>query len=282
MRTFFFISISCYLLIFKVFLFSSPVKSSQLSLLQKIEEQNQSCQPAYFFSSKELSSKQRYSYFNEKLQQIVDKNSKVGPSFNQSLNLIPVNRCILRGNRNFKGASQVETLQAYLKVKLLINTDSIVNQLVQRDNYFQKKLKEDPQLEYKYFPLSSNRYPSKEEKILIVKVLELLSEARQSKRIYLSCFFGKHRTGLISGLYQFLSAYSLNPSVTCSKLGTQEDEIYSQMNKIADLGFFTYKMPLALQEFYSDFAKAVCEKKSQEFIFSREGKQVHKSKESLD
>jgi|GEM_PF-2570025 len=246
------------------------LSSEQIAVLSKIKEQTKKCSPSYLFSREEISSKDKYFYFSYKLNQLLElaekSNYQVEASFSKELNLIPVNNCVLRGNRNFKKLNNLKILRENFRVSRLINSDKIVNNFLNQDSGFQDKLNQNPILDYQYFDLSSTKYPTREQKTLIKEILDLLAQATPNQKVYLSCFFGKHRTGLLSGIYQFLFEYSLDSKNSCDKASFEKDKIYLQMNQIANLGFFTYDMPFPLKKFYLDFKKAVCQNKSKEFI----------------
>lgn len=244
------------LAVFIFFLFSQLVHAEQHKIIDKIRDQAEECGSDYFFSAGQINSKSRFKFYKEEIIELLPNGSQVKADLIKSLNLIPVNSCILRGNRNYyipKGKELLEELQ----VKNIITMDSIVNR---------RHCKRNSEHELIYLPVSQKKYPDSESLSSIIEALDYLSEATPEEKTYVSCFFGKHRTGLVVGLYQFLRNYIAAPSETCSQAATLEDEAFLQMNAIANLGILTYDMPSNYLKFYKDFALSVCQEQSQEFL----------------
>lgn len=171
-----------------------------------------------------------------------------------SLNLLPVNRCVLRGNRRFGETERLKELER-MGVKTFI-----------RFTQSSAKKNEMKNLVFWELPISGSGYPKGASKQAILKALEQLAKAEPSQRVYLSCFFGKHRTGLIAALYQFTRDYALSPVKTCIQKATPQDRAFRQMNSIAALDFYTYDMPYDFRRFYKEYTEAVCKESSQEFF----------------
>jgi len=243
------------ILLFLLFLFSTKVNAKQDEIVLKLIQKKSSCSPDYFFTNKEINSSQSFNIYTKAFLKSQKKVKYISPELAQNLNLIPVNNCIFRGNRNFVSA-EAQKLFTDLQITQIITTDSLTNKLSSNNK------------KYIYLPIENSKYPNRKSLKSIVKSLEILANASEEQKVYISCFFGKHRTGLVIGLYQFIRNYAQNKELTCSQVGTKRDKSFLQMNNIASLGILTYDMPEKYREFYLNFANSVCKEKSQEFIES--------------
>jgi hypothetical protein len=237
-----------------------PINAAQHPIVQKIISQYPSCKADYFFSDLEINSKSHNVIYQKQLQILAKdiKHKRPQPlraSQVKELNLIPVNDCILRGNRNYVTVENQKLLND-MSVKTTITTDALVD----------KKYGNLVKLDYKFFPITPKKYPAGQSLTSIMQALDLMAEAKPNQKCYISCYFGKHRTGLIVGLYQFLRMYAAEPHETCAKLATSLDKVYMQMNSIASLGALTYDMPPSYMKFYKDFGQSVCNERSKEFV----------------
>jgi hypothetical protein len=240
-----------FLFIFILFL---PAHSEQLGVVKSYLLHKNECSPEFFF----VNSKENTDLLIEEKLKVLSKKKDLISSKNiKNLNLIPVDNCVLRGNRNFTAPQEAGLLRD-LNVDNIINTDFLSHQ-INKDNVRTK---------YSYLPLTASAYPKGQDAKNIIVALEKLANGSPSQKVYLSCFFGKHRTGLLVGLYQFLRLYSQNPKETCTNLGKDSDAAYSQMLKIASQGKFTYDMPKNFIKFYKDFGRSVCDNSSAEFVAS--------------
>jgi hypothetical protein len=236
---------------------SMPAWSEQDSLVDKIIRQKIICSSDCLFSARQIKSPQSSRIYKQKIFDLMPASTDfLREELVKDLNLIPVNECVLRGNRNY-ALAEGSTLLDKLKVENIVTMDSWVKKI--------HKLKDVPH-ELIYLPVEQKQYPVGESMASIIKALGYLAEATPYERVYISCFFGKHRTGLVVGLYQFVRHYADNPQAACAQIGTREDETFLQMNTIANLGLLTYDMPVSYMQFYRNFAKSICEQKSKEFI----------------
>jgi len=233
-------------------------RASQNTAIQKIIQNSNNCLTDYIFSSSQINSSNSFGIYASEFNKSLKKPNIIKANLAKDLNLIPVNSCVLRGNRNFT-SSKAQKLFESLSIKSIINTDSLTNKLVDNKN---NKVK------YIYLPVSSSKYPKGVGGKSIMKALNILAEASPQQKVYISCFFGKHRTGLVVALYQFTRLYAQNKQIACSQIGNSKDKIFVQMNSVAALGTLTYDMPKEFQDFYKDFAKSVCEERSDKFFES--------------
>lgn len=244
--------------IFQVFLIAFPSQAAQNTIIEKMIKSSNNCSPDYIFSNSQINSLNSFDIYTKEFNKNQKSQKIIKASLAKDLNLIPVNSCVLRGNKNFtslEGQKLFETLS----VKSIINTDSLTNRLI---NYKSNKVK------YIYLPVSSSKYPKGAGAKSIMTALNILADSSEEKKVYISCFFGKHRTGLIVALYQFTRLYAQNKQLACSQVANSKDKIFRQMNSIAALGTLTYDMPKEFQDFYKDFANSVCKEQSEEFIKS--------------
>jgi protein tyrosine/serine phosphatase len=252
-----FIFLLFYTLCFQLFL---PLisRANQNTIIQKIIKNSNNCSADYIFSSSQINSSNSFNIYISELNKNLKNSNIVKASLAKDLNLIPVNSCILRGNRNFT-SMEAQKLFESLSITSIINTDSLTNKLIDNKN---NKIK------YIYLPVSSSKYPKGVGGKSIMKALNILAEASPQQKVYISCFFGKHRTGLVVALYQFTRLYAQDKQMACSQIGNSKDKIFVQMNSIAALGTLTYDMPKEFQDFYKDFAKSVCQERSDKFLES--------------
>ncbi len=231
--------------------------ASQHPVVVSIIKQFPKCGPDYFYSNSEIKSNE---VFNEGLQTLAKSKylkSERLIRVNQvkSLNLFPVNECVLRGNRQYFKPEYSELL-ADFEIDTAITMDATVN----------KKNQKAGRTNYIYSPIIPKTYPKGESVSSILTVLNHLSKASPEQKVFISCYFGKHRTGLIVGLYQFLRNYAKDPVDTCLNAYSAKDKSYEQMKAIAAVGRLTYDMPVGYLEFYRDFAESVCQNRSNEFL----------------
>jgi hypothetical protein len=252
-----------YSFIFNLFLFSAlslsfasaiPVLSKQDPLIDQIvrsmSQNNTGCQPNYYFSVDEIQSKDgKYAYY-EVLQRMLNPQqaaSKDWFSSQKDLNLMPVNACIVRGNKDFSRKKNAEFLHS-LAVSKIVNLDYVSDSLNRGKTSFQ----------YTFLPINPNAYP-KDDNIRSIKLaLEQMQSATPESRLYISDLTGKYQVGLVVALYQFLGDYSLDAVDTCDSIGKDRDKPYQQMNAIGNKGLLNYDFPDNFRKFYLDFAHSVC------------------------
>ncbi len=245
-------------LILFIFMFMAlGVKAEQHKIIKEIIANANSCVPLYYFSKSQINSKTNYKFYSEALKDFT-KNKNF--YLTKDSNLMPVSNCILRANRNYY--KNIKTLNENFRVTTVINTDLLIKNLV--ENKVQKK----STINELYFPMSSSEYPKVQSAKSFIEILKSLSQATPQNRAIITCFFGKHRTGLISASYQFLLEYAQNKEKACKEIATEKDKAYQQMLNIAKIGLLIYDMPDSFKEFYKDFAKSVCEENSKEFLNS--------------
>jgi len=230
----------------------------QHPVVKAILQNKKSCGENYFFSQAEIESSQSQKFFRHKLKDLAPGNKSSSISnLTEDFVVLPVDRCVLRGNRNFRKNEKV--LISNFKVKTIVNPDFLVHRAVNK----QKK----SQIEnYIYTPMSPTQYPHTEGRHSFTEALKHLSTSSPRERAMVLCFFGKHRTGMIIGAYQFLGEYAASAQKACQNVGTLKDKAYLQMNLLGDSGLFTYNLPSAFREFYVDFANSVCQDNSFEFL----------------
>lgn len=239
--------------VFIVMLFVIPCSAEQHPSVQRILLSVKKCLPNQFFSSEQINSKDSG---KETYTKALERITSDGKPFTLTRDyfLLPVNKCVLRGSRDFELNEDV--LVNSFNVKTIINTDFLVNNL--------KKKPQD--INYVYLAMSASQYPRKSSLTSLLKALDYLSTATPNGRVIISCFFGRHRTGLIAGIYQFLGEYAKDSKATCKNLGGKNDLVYNQMLNLGKGSGLIYDMPQDFKKFYVDFGKSVCEEKSKEFI----------------
>jgi hypothetical protein len=183
--------------------------------------------------------------------------SAISASFIEDTNLFPVDNCVLRGNKKFYKGQNLHFAKK-LKTQTLIRTDAV--------SYAEKSKYRIDQLD---IPLNGLKAPNASKLKYLVKALDQIAEATPEKRVYVSCFFGKHRSGLVVGMYQFLREYKKDPISICTNIGSSQDKVYVLMNAIAAKGTLTYDMPSDFRQFYKDFAKSVCTEESDDFLLGK-------------
>jgi hypothetical protein len=241
-----------------IFLLSLPSYAAQHLVVAKIIEQS-NCGTDHYFSGEQIHAKNWSEIFSNDLNKMLEgvelKPEIVKAKQVKDLNLIPVNDCVLRGNRNYCQSNNEALLKSF-KVSRAITMDETVH----------KKYASKTSLNYAYLPVIPKKYPKGQSVQSILQALNYLSEASPENKVYISCFFGKHRTGLIVGMYQFLRNYGADPLQSCKTASTNRDKAFIQMNTIAAVGVLTYDMPPGYLKFYRDFTKAVCKGQTKEFF----------------
>ncbi|MDX1918497.1 MAG: hypothetical protein SFT81_05090 [Candidatus Caenarcaniphilales bacterium] len=235
----------------------SQAKSEQHEIVERIRAQYKQCAKIYLYEPKVIESRDGYKLFAADLIKLEPQASPERlSSLARATSSIPVNNCVLRGNRHFL---EHQNFLKELKVNTVVNTDSLVN----ASSYGKHRLN------YLYYPMDAIAYPRGESKKSLLKALYTLSEATPERKTYIGCFFGKHRTSLVVGIYQFLQIYAQDSKMICQNYGTSLDPAFIQMKEIAGKGLLTYDLPKAFENFYRDFAKSVCEESSKEFLDKR-------------
>lgn len=247
-------------LLITLFLISAlilPAEAAQHPIIEKIILQSKSCQPNYYFSPEEIESKQRHLAYLDKTAELLQlKNADRWYLESERLNLIPVNRCIIRGNKEYIKPENQNILKV-LNVNTIVNTDFMAHNIVAGKTYGFK---------YTFVPINPAAYPKGESIISIMNAFNAIAQATPNERVYISCFHGKHRTSLLAAMYQFLGEYAIDPDRACDYATTQNDKAWEQAVLIANLGVLTYNVPNTYKHFYADFTKSVCEEKSDKFF----------------
>ena len=254
-----------YFLFVLIFIFNNYelVFAEQSKIIENIIQKKNTCTPNYFFSQEEVNGKNSNLTYREKIEKLANKNKKnksKNLSFTSDFEIIPVNLCVLRSNRKFNTPTNEMTLKKELNTSFIINTDLLVNKAIEADKTQQEHI------EYVYLPMNAFGYLKGQSLNSFRTALKYLSEATPDKRVLITCFFGKHRTGLLAASYQFVLEYANNPEEACKNLGTEKDKAFTLMNNIADKGVLTYNMPAEMKSFYTEFGKSVCNKTSSEFL----------------
>jgi hypothetical protein len=232
-------------------LFCTKAQAKQHEVVLKILNQCSVCGQSCYFSSKDLGPAQRQNLLQEFY---IHSSAKLPLQFVEENNLFPVDACVLRGNKKFYKPKNLYFVKS-LQTTTIIRTDAV--SFAEKNNIKIKQLD---------IPLNGLKAPDKNKLKYLVKALDELAQASPSRRAYVSCFFGRHRTGLLVGMYQFVKEYKTEPGLTCSQLGTQKDKAFVSMNAIAAQGMLTYDMPSDFRKFYKDFARSVCTEQSEEFL----------------
>ena len=236
-------------------LIPTMIQAKQHRVVEQLINNSRQCIPNYIFGEKQIQDQERQKAFLAAVKKL-NPDSKLQRGYDyKNFFLIPVNNCVLRANRYY--ADHLNSLNKTYNIKRIINFDLLV------DKSIHKKHKD---IEYLYMRINSSQYPKAESLRSLITTLDYLSEATPEERVLLTCFFGKHRTGLISAIYQFLLEYSLSPEQACNQISFDEDPIYLMMNQLAEHGFFVHRMPAEFKEFYIDFSRAVCNGISYEFL----------------
>ncbi len=233
-----------------------PSQAGQHPSIQKIIEKSKLCEPNYYFSPIEINSLDKhYSFFAKTLELLPKNNIQNWSGEAKDLNLIPVNQCVLRSNKNFSKPQNEEFLKA-LNVKTIVNTDNLSNVINQGKTH----------TIYVFVPISAAGYPKGLSVKSLLLALDYLAEASPNKRVLLSCLYGKYQSGLVSAIYKLLGEYNKDSITTCAALGTKNDLGFVEMNAIGNNGLLTYDMPGSFKKFYLDFGKALCDKKTDKFF----------------
>ena len=243
----------CFLLIFVL---GFPAWSNQNEAIIKIINSAKNCQANIYFSKTEINSKDRsYAYYAE-IQRWFAPNIIDGLIETQNLNLIPINNCVLRGNKNYTQEANLVWLKK-LQVNTIMSTDYLSNTInAGKTN-----------LNYVFLPLTASGYQKKQESIQsLLLAFEYLAKAMPSQKLYINCFSGKYQSNLLTALYQFLLEYALKPKQTCTNLGTKQDLSFQQMLNMGNQGLLSYNLPHGFKKFYFEFGLAVCEERSEEFL----------------
>ncbi|MDX1920031.1 MAG: hypothetical protein SFU25_04760 [Candidatus Caenarcaniphilales bacterium] len=115
-------------------------------------------------------------------------------------------------------------------------------------------------------PITAKNYPIKEDLKSILKALEILAKAKPSERVYIGCFFGKHRTGILIAIYLFLHLYKEDKQSIYAYNDTGKDSAFKPMNHTDDKSLITSNMSSSFRKFYRDFTDPIGEEHSQKFI----------------
>lgn len=245
------------LLVFLLFLsFGLKASAKQNAVILKILDSAQNCTPNIYFSETEINSKDRFYAYYVELQKLFPNEILEGLAQSKDLNLMPINRCVLKGNKNYPKELNLSWLKK-LQVKSIISTDYLSNTLNSGKN----------SLNYVFLPIHASGYQKKQESIQsLLLAFEYLAKASPTQKVYINCFSGKYQSGLVVALYQFLQEYAFSSQETCQNLATKQDLAFNQMLNVANQGLFSYNLPNGFKKFYVDFGKAVCEEQSEEFL----------------
>lgn len=223
----------------------------------KIIEQSKKCSPNIYFTQEELSSKERDLRFLDSLPFVMPKQDyERWYGEMKDLTLIPLNKCVVRGNKNYFKDENKPFLKA-LKVESIVNLDFMAHTKVQGKTIG---------FNYVFVPMNPSFYPKGESMISFLHALSALAQASPENKIYLSCYYAKHRTSLLSAVYQFLIEYGTFPEEACKNASTENDAALKQSLHLANEGMLTYNMPKSYKDFYLHFTQAVCKEKSGEFL----------------
>jgi hypothetical protein len=248
---------SAFLFFSFVMLLNAPCFSAQHEIVQKLIEHSKQCYPLYYFTPEQIASKDKQEIF---LLGLVDSAALKEPHAWEKevkdLNLLPVNKCVYRGNKNYYKEKNKVLLSA-LEVKQIINTDFVAHTLVDGKTFGYK---------YTFVPIYPNGYPKGESIVSLLNAFNNILQATPQQRVYISCFDGKHRSSLISSILQFIGEYAANPAQACLGPGTENDKGFVEAKALADQGLFTYNMPAGYKQFYLDFTQSVCNNDSEKFL----------------
>ncbi len=242
------------------YLFLVPTLSTraeQHSSINKILQNLPQCGPVVYFSPYEINSRSKYYAYYAELEKIFPTNQKTyGMAEAKDLNLIPLDKCILKGNKNFSKLNNAEFLKK-IEIKTLINTDYISHNFNGGNSTY---------FTYVFLPISQSGIQNRETLKSIKLALDYLSTAKPTDKIYLGCLYGKYQSSLLAATYQFLHEYSKNKETACKQVGGDNDKAFIQMTATGDEGLLSHNTPNGLKKIYLGLAKAICEEKSAEFL----------------
>lgn len=193
---------------------------------------------------------------NDLFNQAINKISSKDINLTRKTLLLPVNNCVLRSDKGY--VHYINSLENNLFVSRIVNFDLLLH-------HQHKELNTKADDSYIYLHFNSSQYPQAESLRSLVQVLNYLSEARPHKRVLLTCFFGVHRTGLISAIYQFIAHYAIDDYAACQHYSSEQDNIYNFMINLSQARQ-SIDIPHEYKEFYKDFVASVCEENSHEFL----------------
>ncbi len=223
-----------------------PLQAKQSLVLEKIAAQVERCGPNYFFETANPSS--------DSIFKMSGGTFRLSEAKAKQLNLFPVNNCVLRGNRLFyqeANARIADRLNIYTLLRLGALHYST-------HKFFGMKVIS--------LPMKVYRKVDVHEMQTLAQALDVLASAKPDSRVLVSCYYGKHRTGLLVAMYQFAYEYVQDSQAVCKNYSAQNDRIYLQMNRIAEAGLLTYDQPDKFRVLYLSFRKALCEGNSEEFF----------------
>lgn len=231
------------------------ISAKQHIAVQNIINNIYSCQENFIPDIQKLSDKD----INNLFIQAVNKLSNKDININKNTLLLPVNNCVLRSDRGY--IHYLKSLKDNLFVTRIVNFDLLQHHQHKDISNSQGKLDDS----YIYLHFNSSQYPQAESLRSLVQVLNYMSEARPHKRILLTCFFGLHRTGLVSAIYQFIAHYSVDDYEACQHYSVEQDNIYQFMTELSQQRQ-SVDIPFEYKQFYQDFVQAVCDERSHEFL----------------
>ena len=230
-----------------IFCFSFKAVAKQSEMIEKLILSSKNCYPNYYFSENEIKKKVYQATYTDFGAIGFLKES-------QNLYLIPVNQCVMRGNKNYYKTENQQFLKT-IKVKTIINTDFLAKSLVEGKLFG---------FNYLFTPIYPVSYLKGESVISLSNIFNNLSLMNKDERVYISCLDGKHKSSLISALIQFITEYANFPTKVCTK--TNQALIWEQAELFANTKFGNYKMSSQYKKFYYDFCESVCKQKSEEFL----------------
>lgn len=240
-------------ILFVLLVSGAATRSEQHPVVEQIIEQYPTCSGNHLLSLQGVQSKNIGKLFYDATH-IVKNDRKF--RYHKNFELIPLNNCVFRGNRYFSKYLQI--LQRNLNIKRIINLDLLIHKSRDERKY--------SSIDYKYLYINPSQYPHANSLRSLTAVLDALSQATPDNRSLIVCFFGKHRTGLVSALYQFVGWYAEDPEGACEAVASERDLIFQFTSDYAQSGIFSYDISPQLKKFYKDFAQSVCEKRSYELL----------------
>ncbi len=226
---------------------SFNVEAKQNETINKLIISSKSCYPNYYFLPQEIKNKVYQATYTDFGVSGFLKES-------QNLYLIPVNQCVMRGNKNYYKTENQKFLQS-LKIKTIINTDFLAHSLVEGKLFG---------FNYLFTPIYPVAYLKGESVISLANILNNLVLVNKENKAYISCLDGRHKSSLIAALIQFMTEYSNSPTLACKK--STEDLIWQQSELFANTKFKSYKISHQYEKFYYNFCEAICKQQSEEFL----------------
>ena len=91
------------LIVFSFCGLNSPIRAKQHKIIDQIRGQYYKCGSDCFFSLGQIQSKNRSKFYKDEILELLPNapNNFIRAELIENLNLIPVNNCVLRGNRHY-------------------------------------------------------------------------------------------------------------------------------------------------------------------------------------